>query len=64
MWTVTLPSGKTYTYGRNGESRARDLARRTGGTVTYTGPRWSGDSDDGHDRARDAALVAGYRRRY
>lgn len=67
MWTVTLPSGRTYTYGARREAAARALAAKTGGIVTYTGQRWAGDSDDGYDRMRDDALVAfgtGYRRRY
>jgi hypothetical protein len=60
-YTVTVPSGRQYTY--SDRTRAAALARRTGGTLTANEPRWAGDGDDGYDRARDAALEAGYGRR-
>jgi hypothetical protein len=60
-YTVTVPSGRQYTY--NDRTRAAALARRTGGTMVET-VTFSGWSDDGHDAARDRAAEAGYGRRY
>jgi len=58
MFTVTLPSGKVYTYGPAKRAAAYALAAKTGGTVVETGRRTRVD-DDGYDAIRDAALMAG-----
>ena len=41
MLTVTLPSGKRYTFAARNAARARALADRTGGTLTTDRPAWA-----------------------
>lgn len=38
MYKVTLPSGKTYTFGPAKRAQAQALADKTGGTVVQTRP--------------------------
>lgn len=62
MFLVTLPSGKTYTFGPAKYAAAVALANKTGGTVTR-------NTDDGYDARRDARREAGkpsgyYSRKY
>lgn len=52
MFLVTLPSGKTYTFGPAKYAAAVALANKTGGTV-------SRNTDDGSDAVRDARREAG-----
>lgn len=59
MYIVTLPNGRTYTYGARNATAARALAARTGGTLTTTVRPVGGDDDDAYDRARDARREQG-----
>lgn len=77
MLTVTLPSGKVYTYADRNASKANALAAKTGGTVTRTdaprtyrcdcGRPTCGGCDDAMDARRDDNLTRygiGWRRSY
>lgn len=68
MYVVTLPNGRTYTYGPSRATAARALAAKTGGTVT--GPAAPAERcdclrpscygcDDAHDARRDAMAERG-----
>lgn len=64
-YTVTLPNGRTYTYGARGGNRAYALAAKTGGTVRESyATRRADYSDDAYDAARDRACEDGTRRRW
>lgn len=66
MYTVTLPNGRTYTYGPRRRMAAIALANKTGGTFASTATAARCDCgrdgcygcDDAMDAARDADIVA------
>lgn len=61
MLTVTLPSGKVYTFAARNAARAHALAAKTGGFVTGGTAAQRSGADDGYDAQRDADLLSGRR---